>query len=37
VQGNSYANCDRSTTPPVLNILDFLCFQQKFTAGCSAP
>jgi hypothetical protein len=28
-----YANCDRSTTPPVLNIGDFVCFQMQFAAG----
>jgi DNA-binding beta-propeller fold protein YncE len=30
-----YANCDASTTPPVLNIADFICFQQRFAAGCN--
>jgi hypothetical protein len=30
-----YANCDNSTTTPVLNILDFACFLNRFTAGCS--
>jgi hypothetical protein len=30
-----YANCDGSTTPPVLNAGDFVCFLQKFRAGCS--
>jgi hypothetical protein len=25
-----YANCDNSTTPPVLNVADFTCFLQKF-------
>ena len=29
------ANCDQSTTPPVLNVLDFSCFLNKFAAGCS--
>jgi hypothetical protein len=29
-----YANCDESTTPPILNIADFLCFQSRFAAGC---
>ena len=33
--GDSYANCDLSTTPPVLNVLDFSCFLNKFAAGCS--
>jgi hypothetical protein len=28
-----YANCDGSTTAPVLNVNDFICFQQKFAAG----
>ncbi len=28
-----YANCDQSTTPPILNILDFTCFLNKFAAG----
>jgi hypothetical protein len=28
-----YANCDGSTTPPVLNISDFICFQSQFAAG----
>jgi hypothetical protein len=28
-----YANCDASTTPPVLNVQDFTCFFQKFSAG----
>jgi hypothetical protein len=28
-----YANCDLSTTPPVLNVLDFTCFLQEFAAG----
>jgi trimeric autotransporter adhesin len=30
---NCYANCDLSTTPPVLNIADFICFIQQFAAG----
>jgi hypothetical protein len=34
-----YANCDGSTTAPILNVLDFICFQTKFaqndpTANC---
>jgi hypothetical protein len=34
VPGNHcYANCDGSTTPPILNIADFVCFQSKFAAG----
>jgi hypothetical protein len=28
-----YANCDASTTPPILNVNDFVCFQQHFAAG----
>jgi hypothetical protein len=28
-----YANCDASTTPPVLNISDFACFLNRFYAG----
>jgi len=32
--GNAYANCDASTTVPVLNVADFTCFLQKFAAGC---
>jgi len=30
-----YANCDGSTTPPVLNVNDFLCFQNRFASGDS--
>ena len=30
-----YANCDASTTAPILNINDFICFQAKFAAGDS--
>jgi hypothetical protein len=30
-----YANCDQSTTPPILNIGDFICFQQAFASGAS--
>jgi len=30
-----YANCDNSTTPPVLNILDFTCFLNQFAAGAT--
>jgi hypothetical protein len=40
-----YANCDRSSQPPVLNVLDFNCFLSRFAAadpyancdGSSAP
>jgi hypothetical protein len=28
-----YANCDGSTAAPVLNVNDFICFQQKYAAG----
>jgi hypothetical protein len=28
-----YANCDNSTTHPVLNVADFSCFLQRFAAG----
>jgi hypothetical protein len=28
-----YANCDNSTEPPVLNVLDFNCFLNAFNAG----
>ncbi len=28
-----YANCDNSTTAPVLNVLDFACFLNKFASG----
>lgn len=30
------ANCDNSTTPPVLNVADFQCFLNKFAAGSLA-
>jgi hypothetical protein len=30
-----YANCDNSTTPPILNIADFVCYQSLFAAGSS--
>lgn len=30
-----YANCDFSSVPPVLNANDFLCFLNKFAAGCT--
>ena len=29
-----YANCDHSTTPPTLNILDSTCFLNQFAADC---
>jgi hypothetical protein len=28
-----YANCDGSTTLPLLNVNDFVCFQNRFAAG----
>jgi hypothetical protein len=28
-----YANCDNSTVAPVLNVLDFNCFLNRFSAG----
>jgi hypothetical protein len=28
-----YANCDQSTSPPILNVADFTCFLTKFAAG----
>jgi hypothetical protein len=28
-----YANCDGSTTSPILNVADFSCFMQRFAAG----
>jgi len=28
-----YANCDHSTTAPILNVSDFICFQSNFAAG----
>ncbi len=28
-----YANCDGSTTPPVLNVLDIACFMNRYAAG----
>jgi hypothetical protein len=30
-----YANCDDSTVPPTLNVLDFSCFLNRFAAGDS--
>jgi hypothetical protein len=30
-----YANCDGSTTPPILNANDFQCFLNKYAAGDS--
>ena len=31
--GGCYANCDNSTTAPILNVADFTCFLQRFAAG----
>jgi hypothetical protein len=31
--GECYANCDGSTTEPILNVADFTCFLSKFAAG----
>jgi hypothetical protein len=31
--GGCYANCDNSTTAPILNVLDFTCFLNRFAAG----
>jgi hypothetical protein len=31
--GQCYANCDGSTTEPILNVADFTCFLTKFAAG----
>jgi hypothetical protein len=33
IQIPCYPNCDNSVTPPVLNVLDFSCFLNKFAAG----
>ena len=33
--GACYANCDGSSTAPVLNVNDFICFQQLYAAGDS--
>lgn len=30
-----YANCDASTTPPILNVGDFICFLAEFAGGDS--
>jgi hypothetical protein len=32
--GDSSANCDGSTVPPVLNVGDFACFMAGYAAGC---
>jgi hypothetical protein len=33
VEAACYANCDGSTTPPILNVQDFSCFLNAFAAG----
>jgi hypothetical protein len=33
VKRTCYANCDASTTPPILNVQDFACFLNAFAAG----
>ena len=30
----TYANCDRSTSAPVLNVNDFVCFMSSYAHGC---
>jgi hypothetical protein len=30
-----YPNCDGSSVAPILNVNDFICFQQKFAGGDS--
>jgi hypothetical protein len=32
-----YANCDGSTTPPILNVEDFVCFVSEFAAALLLP
>jgi hypothetical protein len=32
-----YANCDNSTTPPILNVEDFSCFINEFAAATQLP
>jgi Immunoglobulin domain len=31
--GTCYANCDGSTTPPILNVLDLACFLNRYAQG----
>jgi len=33
VEPQCYANCDQSTTAPVLNVNDFMCFLNMYAAG----
>jgi plastocyanin len=35
VRAGCSANCDGSTTPPILNAADFVCFMDRFAAGDS--
>jgi hypothetical protein len=35
--GACYANCDGSTTPPILNVEDFTCFINRFAEAQSLP
>jgi hypothetical protein len=35
--GPCYANCDGSTTPPILNVEDFTCFINEFAAAQGLP
>jgi subtilisin-like proprotein convertase family protein len=37
VNVGAYANCDGSTSAPVLNVNDFICFQSQFAAGAGCP
>jgi hypothetical protein len=32
-----FANCDNSTTSPVVNTADFTCFLQQYSAGVALP
>ena len=32
-----YANCDQSTSTPILNVNDFVCFNNAYSAGCASP
>jgi hypothetical protein len=35
ILGQCYANCDGSSTAPILNVNDFICFNNLFAAGSS--
>jgi hypothetical protein len=37
IQSSCYANCDQSTTTPVLNVDDFTCFINEFALGQALP